>query len=165
VVSVVTEIVLRTVVIGVGGTLAMDAWAVALRRFGVSSLDLALLGRWIGHWPEGGWRHAHIARAAPIRGERLLGWAAHYTIGVGFAALAIGCFGLEWARSPSLLPALAIGIGTVVAPLFVLQPALGLGVASSRTPRPVFNALKSVATHTVFGLGLYGAAAITAPMP
>jgi len=56
------------------------------------------------------------------------------------------------------LPALCFGIGTVVLPFFVMQPAMGAGVASSRTPTPVLNVLKSLANHTVFGLGLYAAA-------
>ena len=79
-------------------------------------------------------------------------------IGIAFAGLLIGTFGLGWARSPTLLPALAIGLVTVVAPLFVLQPALGLGIASSKTAAPVFNCTKSIVTHGVFGLGLYLAA-------
>jgi hypothetical protein len=106
--------------------------------------------------------HASIAKAEPVRGELLIGWGAHYSIGIGFAALLLGTFGLEWARSPTLLPALFIGIVTVVAPLFVLQPAFGAGIASSRTPRPVFNSAKSLLTHTVFGLGLFVAARATA---
>ena len=68
-----------------------------------------------------------------------------------------------------MFPALYVGVLTVVAPLFILQPALvilqpalGAGIASSKTPRPVFNSLKSLVTHTVFGLGLYLAAEVVA---
>jgi Protein of unknown function (DUF2938) len=53
---------------------------------------------------------------------------------------------------------------TVVAPLFILQPAMGAGIASSKTPKSVFNCIKSLATHTVFGLGLYLAALATAAL-
>jgi hypothetical protein len=151
-------------VIGAGATLLMDGWAFLLRRFGIPSLDFALLGRWIGHLPEGRFRHESIARAAPVRGERLLGWAAHYTIGVTFAALLLFIYGPGWTRSPSVLPALVVGIATVVAPLFLLQPALGAGIASSRTPRPFFNSVKSLVTHTVFGLGLYLAGLVAAAL-
>jgi hypothetical protein len=35
---------------------------------------------------------------------------------------------------------------------------MGAGVASWRTPRPLFNAMKGLATHTVFGIGMYFAA-------
>ncbi|MFO1009841.1 MAG: DUF2938 domain-containing protein [Planctomycetota bacterium] len=158
------ELLLRALVIGTGATLAMDLWALLLRRFGVPSLDMGLLGRWIGHVAAGRFRHASIGKAAPVRGERVLGWGAHYAIGVSFATLLLTVNGLAWARSPSLLPALVIGIATVVAPLFVLQPALGLGVASSRTARPLFNASKSVVTHVVFGFGLFLAASASAAL-
>jgi hypothetical protein len=158
------EFVLRTLLIGAGATMAMDLWALLLRRFGIPSLDFAFLGRWIGHLPEGRWIHKSIAKAAPVKGELLMGWGAHYLIGVTFAALLLSTFGLKWARSPSLLPALFVGIGMVVAPLLVLQPALGAGIASSKTPTPLFNCLKSLATHTIYGLGLYLAALATAAL-
>ncbi len=156
------EFLARMISLGVGATLTMDAWAFGLRKLGVPSLDFGLLGRWMGHLARGRWFHSSIAKAEPVRGERLIGWTAHYTIGVSFAGLLLGVFGLGWARTPSLLPALAIGVVTVVAPLLVLQPALGAGIASSKTPRPVFNSLKSLVTHVVFGFGLYGSAVATA---
>lgn len=158
------EFVVRAALIGAGATLVMDAWGFLLKRLGIPSLNFALLGRWIGHLPERRWIHESIAGAAPIRGERLIGWCAHYSIGMAFSALLLSIFGLGWARSPSLLPPLAIGVVTVVAPLFVLQPALGAGIASSRTPRPFFNSAKSLVTHTVFGFGLYLAALATASL-
>lgn len=156
-----TELVVRVLMIGIGATMVMDAWAVLLKRFGIPSLNFAFLGRWIGNLPKAQWIHQSIAKAAPVKGELLLGWLAHYSIGATFAALMVSILGVSWARSPSLAPALLFGLITVVAPLFVLQPALGAGIASSKTPRPVFNTLKSLATHTIYGLGLYLAALAT----
>jgi hypothetical protein len=158
------EFALRVVLIGVGATVVMDVWAFFLRQLGIPSLNFALLGRWLGHLPRGQRMHASMARATPVKGELLLGWSAHYSIGIGFAALLLATFGLKWARSPSLLPALFIGIATVVAPLFILQPALGAGIASWKTPTPVLNCIKSVVTHTVYGFGLYLAALATASL-
>jgi hypothetical protein len=156
------EMIVRTVLIGAGATMTMDLWAALLRTFGVPSLNFALLGRWVGHLPEGRFLHDSIAKAPPVRGELILGWGAHYAIGISFAALLVALYGLDWARSPTLGPAMLVGIVTVIAPLFVLQPALGLGLASSKTAAPVFNAAKSVLTHVVYGVGLYGAARIVA---
>jgi hypothetical protein len=156
------QILLRSVVLGVGATLTMDLWAALLRRFGIPSLNFAMLGRWIGHLPRGKLAHASIARAPPIEHERLIGWVAHYAIGIVFAGLLLTTYGLSWASAPTLPPALVIGLFTVVAPLFILQPALGLGIASRKTPSPTLNAIKSVATHTVYGLGLYATARLTA---
>jgi hypothetical protein len=120
----------------------MDFWAIFLKQFGIPSLNLAFLGRWIGHLPHGQWTHDSIAKTAPVRGELWIGWFAHYSIGVTFAALLLAVHGLEWARKPTLPPALIIGIATSILPLFILQPALGAGIASSRTPKPVFNSIK-----------------------
>lgn len=156
------EFVLRTMMVGTGATMVMDLWAVLLKRLGIPSLNFAFLGRWIGHLREGRWIHDGIAKSAPVRGELVIGWCAHYGIGITFAALLLSTFGLQWARSPSLLPALFIGLVTVVAPLFILQPALGAGIASTKTAAPLFNSVKSVVTHAVFGVGLYLAALVTA---
>ncbi|HYD43028.1 MAG TPA: DUF2938 domain-containing protein [Anaeromyxobacter sp.] len=157
------EFIVRTIVIGAGATLVMDAWAALLRRFGIPSLDFAMLGRWIGHLPRGRFVHESIARTAPVPGERALGWATHYVIGVSFAGVLLALFGLEWTHAPTIGPPLLVGVVTVAAPLLVLQPALGAGIASRKTPKPLFNSVKSLATHTIFGVGLYLAARVTAP--
>ena len=157
------EFVVRAVAIGVGGTLVMDLWGQLVRlTVGRRPLDLALLGRWLGHLPRGTFTHERIAAAEPVQGELLLGWAAHYGIGITFAVLLLAGFGLEWARSPTLWPALFIGVVTVVAPFFILQPALGVGVAASRAPDPASARLFSLLTHTAYGVGLYGAARLSA---
>jgi len=144
--------------IGAGATATIDLWALLLKQFGVPSLNFAFLGRWLGHLLHGRWSHASIAKAEPVKGELWIGWFAHYSIGVTFAALLLAVNGPDWARSPTLLPALVIGIVTVAAPLLILQPALGAGIASSKTAKPVLNSIKSLVTHTVFGFGLYLAA-------
>ncbi len=61
----------------------------------------------------------------------------------------------RWLERPTLLPALAFGVVTTLVPYLVMQPSLGLGIAASKTPRPNRARLKSLATHTVFGAGLY----------
>lgn len=66
-------ILLRVVVMGVVATAATDLWAVLLRRLGRPTLDYALLGRWIGHWRAGRWRHA--ATGTPRRSGMSACWA------------------------------------------------------------------------------------------
>jgi hypothetical protein len=150
----------RAVVVGIGATLFMDLWNLFLKRaFGVPSLDFCLLGRWLAHLPRGTFRHARIGAAAPMRFECALGWLAHYSIGVAFAMAFVALASPAWLVRPTLPPSLGFGLVTVVFPLFVLQPALGLGVASARAPHPARARAKSLATHAAFGLGLYLAAA------
>ena len=52
-------------------------------------------------------------------------------------------------------PALIVGIASAVAPLLILQPGMGLGVAGSRTPNPNAVRVRSLVMHAVFGIGLY----------
>ena len=143
------------VLLGIGATAVMDAWLLLLKRLGVPTLNFAFIGRWVGHQLRGQVAHAAIAKAAPIQGEKAWGWLTHYAVGVGFATVLLGIQGADWVRSPTLLPALAVGVCTVAAPLLVMQPAMGSGFAASRTPTPLKNCLRSLANHTVFGFGLY----------
>jgi len=148
--------ILFGIAIGVGATLMIDAWALVLNRvFRIRSLNYCLLGRWVLHMPGGKIAHSSIAAAAAKRHECKVGWAAHYVIGVSFAVAFVALVSAGWLAQPTLLPALAFGMATVLVPFLTLQPAFGLGVASSRTPHPSRARLKSVSTHTVFGLGLW----------
>jgi hypothetical protein len=154
---------LAALALGAGATAAIDAWNYGLRRVAsITSLDYCLLGRWVGHLRSGVVRHRSIAAATRTAGECALGWAAHYGIGITLAAVFIAMAGSEWLVHPTVLPALAFGVITVVLPFFVLQPALGLGVASSATRNPRAARLKSLATHSVYGLGLYACARVFA---
>ncbi len=108
--------------------------------------------------PEGTFRHASIAAASQKSFECTAGWIAHYTIGVVFAVLFVALSSADWLARPTLLPALLFGIGTVVFPLFIMQPSFGLGFAASKTPNPAQARLKSLGTHAVFGIGLYASA-------
>lgn len=141
--------------IGIGATAVMDAWLLLLKHLGVPTLNFAFIGRWVGHLFRGQFAHAAIAKAVPIRGELAWGWLTHYAVGVAFATVLVVIQGADWVRSPTLLPALAVGVCTVAAPLLVMQPAMGSGFAASRTPTPLKNCLRSLANHTVFGFGLY----------
>ena len=141
--------------IGIGATLLMDLWNLFLKRaFSIPSLNYCLLGRWLRHMP-GTLRHASIAAAQEKPLECVVGWIAHYTTGVAFALVFVVLVAGEWVTRPTLAPALLFGIATVVFPFLILQPSLGLGVASSKAPKPAQARLKSLATHTVFGIGLY----------
>jgi hypothetical protein len=142
--------------IGAGATLVMDLWAIARRRLlGTAPPDYGLVGRWLAHMPAGRFRHDRISASPPARGERLIGWTAHYVIGMAFAAVLLGVWGLAWVHRPTLGAALAVGVGTVAAPFLVMQPAMGAGIAASRAPRPAAARLQSLVTHAIFGLGLY----------
>ena len=161
--SVLPEFAAQAVMIGAGATALLDLWSALLQRaFAMPSPNWSLVGRWVGHVARGRWMHPAIGKAAPVRGERVLGWTAHYAIGVAFASALLLIEGPDWARNPTLQPALIVGVATVVFPFFVMQPGMGLGFAASKAPHPTQARLRSLMTHAVFGMGLYGTAWILA---
>jgi hypothetical protein len=152
-------LVFQIVFIGVGATLVTDIWAMTRERlFGLASLDYGLVGRWFGHMLQGRFVHERIIASAPLHAEKLLGWGLHYVIGVLFAAILVAVSGVEWMQSPQFLPALAFGLLTVAAPFFIMQPAMGAGIAARKTPQPWVARGWSVVMHLWFGVGLYLAA-------
>lgn len=144
------------VVAGLGATLFMDVWALFLTRaFSVPSANYCLVGRWLCHMPEGTFVHTSIASAPGKRGECTVGWIAHYVIGAVYALVLVAFVSGSWLTRPTLLPALIFGIGSVLVPYLIMQPSFGLGIAASRTPRPMQARLRSLMAHTAFGVGLY----------
>ena len=144
--------------VGIGATLLLDLWALARHRLGRVPLpDYGLVGRWFAYMPRGRFRHHAIAAVPAVAGERLIGWIAHYAIGVAFAAVLLAACGLEWLQRPTLGPPLIVGIGSVAAPFLLMQPGMGAGFFASRTARPGAARMRSVVTHTVFSFGLYAA--------
>ena len=146
----------HALVMGLAATALIDIWSILRKRLlGTPAPNYGLVGRWLGHMPSGRFRHDSISGAPAVPGERFIGWTAHYLIGIAFAALLLCIWGLEWVQRPTLMSALAVGIGTVMMPFFVMQPGMGAGVAASRTPRPHAARIQSLVTHALFGLGLY----------
>ena len=147
--------VLKIIVIGVGATLTVDVWTYFLGLFNIKSLDYRFVGRWISNFPIGKVFHKNIMQTEPVKGELFIGWLAHYLIGINFAILLFLFYGKEWIDNPDIYSAVVFGIITVVAPLFIMQPAFGFGIASSNLPKPNIRRLKSLFTHLIYGIGLY----------
>jgi hypothetical protein len=160
------DFLLRTVLIGGGATAVMDMVA-GLRKSlaGTPAPDYGLVGRWLAHMPRGQFRHRAIAAAPAVKNEGLIGWTAHYLIGIGFAGLLLAIFGPGWAQHPTLAPALIVGIGSVAAPYLLMQPGMGAGLAARKTPQPNAARLRSLVTHIVFGGSLYLAGMAASLLP
>ncbi|WMT15064.1 DUF2938 domain-containing protein [Serratia fonticola] len=150
------DMLLHATVLGIAATLIMDLWAIGQKRlFNIPSLNYRLVGRWIGHMPRGKWVHHTIVQATPVKGETLMGWGAHYLIGIVFTWLFLIIMGPAWLEQPTFLPALAMGIISVVAPFFLMQPSFGFGFAAARTPQPNVARQRSLIAHASFGIGIY----------
>jgi hypothetical protein len=155
------ETAVAMVGVGVGATALIDAWSwLRGRVLKVPATDFALVGRWIGHMPRGEFVQRPVSAAAPVRFEGLIGWGAHYLIGVAFAGLLWLVAGADWFRAPTLAPALLVGVATVLAPWLLLQPGMGAGLFARRAARPWQMRFHSFLTHARFGVGLYATAVL-----
>lgn len=155
------ELLIGAVVVGLGATLVMDLWTVFLKRaFSIPLPNYCFVGRWLRHMIDGVFKHPSIAAAAQKPAECIIGWIAHYTIGVLFALALVALATPQWLQSPTLMPALIFGIVTVGMPLFIMHPSFGLGLAASKAPNPMQARLRSLMNHVVFGVGLYVSALV-----
>jgi hypothetical protein len=149
-------LLLTAIFIGLGATLTFDLWALFLKHvFKMPPSNFCLVGRWLRYMPEGIFKHSNIGSAPQKSTECLLGWIAHYMIGILFAIAFVAIAGNGWLQRPTLLSAVVFGVITVLAPFLIMQPLFGLGIAASKTSDPVQARLRSLMNHTVFGIGLY----------
>ena len=147
---------LAAAAVGFGATLFMDFWALVLKRaFNVTLPDYCLVGRWLCHMPGGRFTHPSISSAAPKPHECAAGWIAHYVVGTAYSLVFLALASARWLTQPTFLPALLFGLATLIVPFLIMQPSFGLGIAASRAPNPMQARLRSLAAHTVFGVGLY----------
>ncbi len=145
------------ILIGAGATAFLDIWsAVRTRFFNAPFPDYGLVGRWLAHMRRGRFIHDAIAKSPAVAYERVIGWGAHYVIGIAFAGILLTARP-AWVHQPTLIPALIVGIGSVAAPFLLMQPGMGAGIAARRTSDPRAARLRSLVTHAVFGVGLYAA--------
>ena len=155
-------ILVTGVLMGLGGTLAMDIWAWVLNRgFGQPLPNWAMPGRWLGHIGRGRVFHDDIGAAAPVAGELPLGWALHYGVGVLYGVIWALLAGAEWLAEPSFVPVWIFSLITIAAGWFLLQPGMGLGWAAAKTPSPWKVRGMGLLAHTVFGAGMWGVAVLT----
>lgn len=147
---------LDPLLIGIGATLTFDLWGLFLKHaFKIAPSNFCLVGRWLRYMPEGIFRHSNIGSVPQKSAECMVGWVAHYMIGIIFALTFLELVGRDWFQYPTLIPAIIFGILTVAAPFFIMQPAFGLGVAASLTPNPMQTRIRSLMNHVMFGFGLY----------
>lgn len=148
--------VLLAVAIGIGATALLDLWNLFLNRaFGLPLPNWGMVGRWFCHLATGRLSHDRIGDSAAFPFERAAGWIAHYAIGILFAAALMLIWGVGWAKTPTLLPALFVGWVTILAGWLILSPGMGNGIAAALTPNPSRARLMNMAGHTVFGIGLW----------
>src|SRR5262249_52518669 len=145
-------------IVGILATVTMDVVARIALRVGIAGRGPRrtgpdLIGRWIGYLLQGTFRHMDILQAPPLRGELLLAFAAHYSIGI---VLTLGYLGLLAVvhATPTALSAILYGTATTVFPWFLMFPSQGMGWLGRNAPGDAHLARMSLFNHIMFGLGI-----------
>jgi len=150
------ELAIQGVLIGVIATIGMDIWAAIVKYvLRLPTADWAMVGRWFGYMPQGAFVHRPISESAPIPNELVIGWIGHYVTGVVYGLAYLYIVQVFLPTGPSLNSALVFGLITLVAPWFIMQPAMGAGVFATKTPRPGLMRIINLSMHAVFGVSLY----------
>lgn len=149
-------ILIWAIPVGLGAALIMDSFGYALRfTLGWQGPRFSPVGRWVLHMPSGVFAHNTIAEASPKQGEMIVGWSVHFLTAIGYALVLLVFGGSNWLAQPDIILALLVGGATIVMPFCVMYPALGFGLAMSKTPAPWTARRKTLINHTVFGLGMW----------
>lgn len=149
-------IVIHGLIIGILATILIDVWALILKYvFKLPTTNWAMVGRWVRHLHHGQFVHNSISDAVPIAGEGILGWVTHYLIGVLYAVGYFWFVNDVLNHFPNLISAVTFSMVLLVAPWFILQPGLGVGILARRAPNPWLLRGISISVHLVFGIGLY----------
>ncbi len=155
----------RSVVIGIGGTAAMDLWALLLSAvFALPLPNWGLVGRWFAHLAKGTFFHKDITAAQAVPNETAIGWFSHYAVGIIYAGALIFFAGPDWVSNPTFLPAWILGLVTIGAGWFILQPGMGAGWAASLRPNPMQVRALNIISHSVFAAGMFGTALLMSRM-
>jgi len=145
-------------IVGILATVSMDVVAVIAHRLGVAGpgprrTGPDLIGRWIGYLFKGKFRHTDILQTPPLRGELVLGLAAHYLMSIVLTLLYLGVSVVAHA-TPTVLNAIFYGTATTVLPWFLMFPSQGMGWLGWDAPGDAHLARVSLFNHIVFGLGI-----------
>lgn len=139
---------------GLLATAVSDLWQRGFARWiDGSRPDWRGVGRWVLGFRQGRLIDPALKTRPPEPQENAVGWSFHYIVGAAYALFyraALRRVGLR----PSLAAGAGFGLVTLVAPLFMMKPAMGGGFLGWRAARPWVSFFKTLSAHLSFGIGL-----------
>ncbi len=149
------DLVVKGIVAGVLGTLAMDLMNNLVARTGVLlKIDVAMIGRMVAGWTRGRFRYGHPTEMDQVPNEMIYGYLAHFAIGVGLAVPFIFGWNLWTGEPVSPEWAVLYGVATTAASFFFVYPSMGLGVFGRRSPDRIRAVITPLVNHLFYGVGL-----------
>jgi len=158
------ETIVFILVVGLGSTLILDGWVALLDRYaGLPATNWGMAGRWLAGFARGRLVLDPASRAPPSKAEYALGWAFHYAVGLGYAALLPTIWGADIVAAPEIMPFLVIGfLASSLAGLLVFMPGMGAGIFASKLPNQRQKIMTMSVAHAVFAAAQFGIALLLA---
>lgn len=140
---------------GITGTIVMDLLNYVFSRMGlIQKVEINMIGRMTAGWLRGRFLYKHPNDMKAVNHEGLLGYLAHYSIGIGLAIPYILVCVNYIGDMPSAYHTIIYGISTTVASWFIVYPSMGFGVLGLRSPDGIKATYSSLANHFFYGAGL-----------
>ena len=150
------QLIIQSVFIGIFATIAIDIYALILKHgLKQTTTDWGMVGRWFAYMPDGQLVHRPISQSSAVKNEKLIGWSAHYIIGITYGWVYLMFVDKVLETSPTPGSALVFGLVTVLAPWLIMQPGLGMGLFARRVPNPWIKRITSLSVHALFGVALF----------
>lgn len=149
------DLAYTALITGIAGTIAMDLSNYAFSRVGlILKIDVAMIGRMAAGWAKGRFSYGNPSELKSVTHETLLGYLAHYVIGISLAVVYLAAWELSVDGPPSPYWATLYGFVTTAVSEFYVYPSMGLGVCGRRSPERLKAGLSPVVNHLFFGLGM-----------
>ena len=143
------------VIVGIAACVIFDLWQRIFQKLtAIPPSNWALVGRWSFGLMTNGHLIARDLEARPERRHELaLGWAVHYGVAIGYAAV------FAWLLDRNILDAgfldgLVFGVISVLVPWLFFLPCLGKGIMARLTPNPPLVCALALMMHSLFGVSI-----------
>ncbi|TPW28267.1 DUF2938 domain-containing protein [Martelella alba] len=155
-----SDVILFSLVVGIGATIALDIWVMIVKWVtGILPTNWGVVARWLIGLTQGQFILNGADTTPPGAGQRALGWAFHYVIGISYAVLLLLFWGAGFIQNPTVWPVVIIGfLASTLAGMFILFPGLGAGVMAHKLPNQAVMLLYLVVAHAIFAAAQYGLA-------
>ncbi|MHA6882666.1 DUF2938 family protein [Ralstonia pseudosolanacearum] len=152
-----SQTIVFILVIGIGSTIALDAWGIITTRIGwMQRTHWPSVGRWLLGIPAGRLVFDREDTSPNTAVESIAGWTFHYAVGIAYAMLFPLIWGTGFIATPTIVPFLLIGVVvSTLAGLVILMPAMGAGLFARKTPTPVAMIIYVLVAHVIFAAAQY----------
>ena len=126
---------------------------------GLTPTNWGFVGRWLVGLSRGQAVLDGANTAEPSSAEKGLGWAFHYFVGLGYAALLVMLYGSAIVTAPQAGAFIVVGmVISTLAGMTILMPGMGAGFLGAKLPNQGQKIAMMIVGHGVFAAAQFACA-------